>query len=318
MNSMNDKQDKRDNVNNTDKPVDTSSKELTIPELLVMAKGPKRNMKEFAEACEISPSTFSRILNEKNIKPLSEKMMKLIVRNADKSAKITIEMLRQANTKLTPDTEDNIKRVIVRRMQEDLKMVKNIKDTIVGELFARGKMIAVCQLFQANALNDEKNRFGISLRDVLVSRYGLRQRSSFAIKIQGEEPEYRNFILDNTTIPDDTKTEDINENPGRYVRNLMDRFAPLFLRDVWEPEKLDPHMIQNTIVLTDERLFECLVKALEDIKVNSLISLLLVNVKENKVVKEYYLPRKKKTPVVKSVFEEDIPDMAEEMSEDDI
>ena len=67
MNSMNDKQDKRDNVNNTDKPVDTSSKELTIPELLVMAKGPKRNMKEFAEACEISPSTFSRILNEKNI-----------------------------------------------------------------------------------------------------------------------------------------------------------------------------------------------------------------------------------------------------------
>lgn len=64
--------------------------------LLKAAKG-SRTMKEFAEACGVQPSTFSRIVKKQNKGASSPELLESIVENAAPDSHISIEALARAN-----------------------------------------------------------------------------------------------------------------------------------------------------------------------------------------------------------------------------
>ena len=71
--------------------------------LLSEAKGSDRTMAEFAAACGVSASTFSRILNYKMTRPLDRDLIVLIAENADKRCFDALERLLQANGMISPE-----------------------------------------------------------------------------------------------------------------------------------------------------------------------------------------------------------------------
>lgn len=70
---------------------------IRIQELLLRAKGPDRNMKEFSEKSGINTSTLSRIKNGDITKPLTQDVLEAIYDAADPDAGITMEALYSAN-----------------------------------------------------------------------------------------------------------------------------------------------------------------------------------------------------------------------------
>ena len=68
-----------------------------LAQYLEAAKGPGRTMKQFAEECNVNPSTLSRIANKKLVGASSETLMMAIFEHADPSSGITLDALMDAN-----------------------------------------------------------------------------------------------------------------------------------------------------------------------------------------------------------------------------
>ena len=64
------------------------------------AIGPNRSLTEFAEACKLSPSTISRVINGKFTKYVSDGVVAAIAKNADPDSGVTLEDLLAANGQL--------------------------------------------------------------------------------------------------------------------------------------------------------------------------------------------------------------------------
>lgn len=79
-----------------------------IAELVKLAKGDK-NIKEFAEACDVSPSLMSIILSGKTTSSLSDQVIKSITENADPEIALSAEMLLEANGMAKKVGGDNVK-----------------------------------------------------------------------------------------------------------------------------------------------------------------------------------------------------------------
>lgn len=75
------------------KPVDKER----LAQYLEAAKGPNRTMKQFAEECNVNPSTLSRIANKKLVGGSSEALMVAIFEHADPASGVALENLMDAN-----------------------------------------------------------------------------------------------------------------------------------------------------------------------------------------------------------------------------
>ena len=75
------------------KPVDKER----LAQYIEAAKGPGRTMKQFAEECEVNPSTLSRIANKKLVGGSSETLMQAIFEHADPNSGLTLDALMDAN-----------------------------------------------------------------------------------------------------------------------------------------------------------------------------------------------------------------------------
>lgn len=75
------------------KPVDKER----LAQYLEAAKGPSRTMKQFAEECNVNPSTLSRIANKKLVGASSESLMIAIFEHAEPNSGITLDALMDAN-----------------------------------------------------------------------------------------------------------------------------------------------------------------------------------------------------------------------------
>lgn len=62
-----------------------------------LAKGIGRTMKQFAEECDVNPSTLSRIANKKLVGGSSEALMLAIFEHADPNSGLTLDALMDAN-----------------------------------------------------------------------------------------------------------------------------------------------------------------------------------------------------------------------------
>jgi hypothetical protein len=122
------------------------------------------------------------------------------------------------------------------------------------------------------------------------SRYRLSVNCSYVLSVQGDESAYWNYRINTFTgdeFKDDSKAYD-GEVRGEVVSEGY-FCQEVFLRDVWEPEAFEK--TRYSFVFANKDVFEGFFKYLDGVKVNNSFSLILVDIKEQRVVEERFIPR---------------------------
>ncbi|MCR5215235.1 MAG: hypothetical protein K6E10_12540 [Eubacterium sp.] len=255
---------------------------MRLAELIKSAKGESRTMVEFAEKCGvITASSFSRIMHGNMTKPLSRELINAIFTNAVPTAHITYQELMRANGMIPADS-DSVKNLETDEWRQENLEFRNarikIKNCIQSALINRGILFRPHSVF----FEDEREL-----------KYGLRTRANFCYELYDNSPKY--WAISVNCDPAIERKLDKEAISRRYTRSFINDNTTLFLRDVWESESLAEK--KNSIAFADRKGFELVKEKLEEIRVNSEISLILVDLDKDEVVEEYFLPRKgKKAP----------------------
>lgn len=241
------------------------------------AKGPERTMAQFAEACGVSASTLSRIVNHKITKPLSTELIQAIIKNAAEPEYLDYEIIMRANGMVPKDRHEQrniMGENYMERREAQMNAEATIKNTIADELYARGHML---QFFQR-----------LPVGEIPRSRFGLGQYSAFAIRIQGYEPLYWNFVVNSISFQDEDEDR-VRRDKAMFIRRSMDRYSSIFLRDAWEPEIMKD--IKTTFIFIDQEAFTMFEDLIMQAKVNTEMSIMLIDTNKQEVVTEVMIPR---------------------------
>lgn len=250
-----------------------------LTELLGKAKGPDRSMGKFADQCNISRATFTRIVRGYYVKALSKEMLNKIIENAAPDSGVTMKEMLRANGYAPQGSEaDDANDFVSDRTAVDHKTrVADLLDIISRELYQRGLSF----MLYAGDNNKEiipESTLGLTAIDRFQAPWFL------TFHIQGFEPYYIKFHGNMMN----EKIIDSKENLWRALKP----YYPLFLRDAWEPECSKD--IMYCIVFTSESAFDIFAETMKEVRVNNYISSVLVDMDARRVKKEFLLPRNRK------------------------
>lgn len=249
-----------------------------LGDVVAYAKG-KMSMAEFAKKCGMNPITFSRILKGDIKKPLSQEEIKTIAENSELDTKDIFEDLMRANGMVKKNTDaDDAERE--KRWAENRQRRETIQNSLIRSLFERGHTIVPIINTPKEELNPVKQK----------SRYRLSVNCSYVLSVQGDESAYWNYRINTFTgdeFKDDSKAYD-GEVRGEVVSEGY-FCQEVFLRDVWEPEAFEK--TRYSFVFANKDVFEGFFKYLDGVKVNNSFSIILVDIKEQRVVEERFIPR---------------------------
>lgn len=117
-----------------------------LAELLKAIKGPNRSMAQLAKACELSPSTLSRLVNGKLGKPASPELLTKIYENRDPECTVSLHELMTANG-LAPRREQKDFEVEMQRRRTAMllrrKRLDVMKEGLKNGLLERGVQIGL-------------------------------------------------------------------------------------------------------------------------------------------------------------------------------
>ena len=257
-----------------------------LGEAITFAKG-NMSMAEFAKKCEMNPITFSRIVKGDIKKPLSQEEVRKIAENSEQETEYVFEYLMRANGMVKKNTDaDDAERE--RRRAENRQRCETIQNSLIRSLFESGCTISPV----ANTEEDVKYPLKNS------GRYKLGVRVSFVLSVQGDEAAFWNFNINSFSIAEYkryTKAEPKDETKAynsavrSEVSDVVWVSPEIFLRDIWEPQAFEN--TRYSFVFDNKDVFEGFFKYLEGVKVNNSFSLILVDIKEQRVVEERFIPR---------------------------
>ena len=243
------------------------------------AKGPERNMAEFAKACgTLTPSSFSRIIHGNLSKPLTAEVIQSIVKNADPKAKLSYKDMMYANG-MVPENEDGEsengreRRILSAERKEIETKVRNV---IVGRLFEKGNMLLAMEKF---GMGELKNEGAPGLKQVKKSPRKLGIPGKFTLRIQGTEPFYYNYEI---IVPGPEWSK------HGYTGWCTD-YAEFFLRDMWEQDTLED--IMQNFVFTERDSYDVFWEFLKGVKVNSYMAVILVDTEKGSIDEYKQIPR---------------------------
>jgi len=260
-----------------------------LAELIALAKGPDRSMAELASACNISPATLSRAINQKFTKPMSVELLQAIANNAADTSKVRLFDLLVANGMRKKGMRRSSMQM---RMQRSRQRVRDAIDLVVRTLLEQGATIAL------------KN-----------DRGSLMEKSSTGYRM------YWEAVIDTEFYPKCKQWKiavfpymraDIDEtrlgNQRWHLQRHQESMASYFLCDLWEPDLLKKS--KSTFIFYDEELYKSLCENLSHAKVNNCITLMLVDEEAGRILQEYQLPGTRELPSVAILAGND--DMAQE------
>lgn len=265
-----------------------------LAEYLVKAKGNDRTMQQFAAACGKNPANFSRILNKKIKKSLpADLMLKIYENSADSELKL--DELMKANgmvsEKAFEDRSFEQSAFAKRREERNLRLKKMI-NILTDALYARNQMIRVI---------DRDNDEFYELR----SKYRFKNMAIYTkyfIRIAGQTPGLWSILtVDDVDEYDEKKLRECNEkgesiewfNRGIFADFLM-HYERQFLIDAWAPD-LMPRLIEEVkfvFIISDRRVYDALIEGFKGIKVNSYMTLMLLDLENDQFVEETQLERR--------------------------
>lgn len=259
-----------------------------LAEYIKQAKGENRTMAEFAKACKsVSPSTFSRIVNGNITRPLSAELIRTIIKNADDPESLNLDDFMRANGMLRRSELE--RQSFSGSIREREKIYGDVKHIIADELYSRGCMLRIYP--------------GLPQEELPESGFFQHWRSRLAITVQGYEPRFWNFII-HIPFSDHYSSllgDDESSRLEGGIRRILDKWSFIFLRDTWEPETLRD--VKNSFVFTEKQLYEAFCELMMKIKVNTYMSVILIDIARQRVVEEKMIPRNdNETP--SSIFDE--------------
>ena len=237
-----------------------------LSELLDIAKGPDRTMAEFVKDCKgkknlpsVSEPTFSRIRRQVVNRPVSDDLLRIIAEHSADPEEANYKTLMRANGKVpVEEYQETLIRLDNRntyKLEQEIK--ENIKMIILNALFEKGHSVMVYPSLRMNNLMPKTEIGGAIGND-------------FALNVKGSY---------------------LKDRVQEKCRNIFDADEFLrqnyefFLRDAWESENFGMEY-KNTFVFVDEESFKSVEKMLKKAKINTWISLLLLDIEKKKVVKE--------------------------------
>ena len=228
----------------------TAPDKEALAELVVRAKGAKRSMRQFAAECSVNPSTFSRIINKKTQGANSDDLIATIADHADPDSGVTFEMLMRAHG-MALISDDS---AAVLRLHMD-----TVKKIIMTELLRR--------------------------------YYSIRD---------GQEP-WLNSFLGRCLVSTDIRTDALGEKDSVWLmdvwnlrsseehdyRRASDRLRQWLLMYVGMLNVDSRRVDRFSIILSNRELYRLVVSEMEPYVYKNDISLILVDVGEEKIIEEY-------------------------------
>lgn len=259
-----------------------------LADLVMRAKGPDRTMAQFAEACDISASTLSRIVNGKITKPLTlDALVKICAHHAEGQHGELLDQLARVNGMMEKSEYARIstKSNVFAERNADIDRVVNMKNIIINELFDRGLPV-MRPKYTYRMKNDTH------ASSIFPGRLG-----DFALTLpeNGREHIWSFFWFPEVT------TADKAQPAKRILRWIMDKLARWFLLDAWEPNSL--RNLKTSFVFVDRSLFEGFLEMLHTASLKNEMSAILVDLGNKSVIKEVWLPGEFTKPDA-SVFDE--------------
>ncbi len=250
---------------------------MKIASLINEAKG-SRTMAQLAEACNVSASMLSRVVNGKITKPMSVEVIRSIAENAENKSPAFFERLARANG-LMPKAQYEEREVRGAnsnrsRMEEQREKETKAQNIIMTELLRREIPVKLMNRKDAE----------------LHSTCGQSLPFDFAIETDlGDGPLVWSFLIVPFTLGD--VLGESNAPVGFYLRRVMQNMSGWFLTDAWEPELLEGRL--HTFLFVDGSVY----LSFEDTvvigaKVNTDLSFVTLGMEEEKVNFEIYLNRR--------------------------
>ena len=256
-----------------------------LGEELMRAKGKDLTMAQFAEECDISAATLSRIVNGTIQKPLEKEKIRKIAEHSH-DPYVTYRSLMNANG-MVPEDDDTPTRKVSAKNREAGRKHKSRIEAIVKDAF-----FDVCYMTGKVSYEEAVEKDPLYGK----ARYISSTCGSFQFKAvvsENSAPFYLHFSIN--AIPDIEyeygSMEKFLKKVPREARFILSSSSDVFLRDTWEPEIFEK--CPFSIVVDRAPMFDELVKLFNGITVNGFFSILLVNVEESRVEKEYLFPRRK-------------------------
>ena len=267
-----------------------------LADLLTKARG-DRSMAEFARICEENPATFSRIVQRKIIKPLDLRIVHVIVKNASPASGVTVEAVMRANGYMP------INDLALQRQNQEGQKGRDDKETVMSRGRGFATRIAVSRQIRSVIIENLYDKFPITIYQdafgpifarIPASRHCLLRSSNLIVGLTGKEFKYWNFLFYSDSMEDCSLKKSVEQMPREieFYRNCLFKFADLFLCDSWEPDTMDE--FKNTIVFAEETAYRLFLNnMINDVRVNTRISVMLVDIDKRVIEEEVELKRNK-------------------------
>ena len=252
-----------------------------LAELINSMKGPDRSMGKFADQCNISRATFTRIVRGYYVKALSMEMLDKIIENAAADCEVTMKDMLRANGYAPQDglMIDDREADLMEAVSEHKIRMAEIFDILTKELYQRQISFTVFAGGKDDSIMEiPDSKLGLSEMDSLRSPWFL------TFHIQGYDPLYIKFNY--------SRMKEWMINSKESLWNALNPYFPLFLRVTWEPEC--SKNILYYIIFTSENTFQIFTETMKEIHINNYISAVLIDLNKRKIVKEFSIPRHKK------------------------
>ena len=253
--------------------------------LIEKAKG-ARSMAKFAEDIKlntpnikVSAPTLSRAMNWEKDKPVNVELLKAIAK-ATENSEVTLDKLIEANgMRSKEDDIDLVKKdEYAQRLVRTERIEKRVKMIIQNEIAGRNYPFQ-----QLHEFSNWRHLHGYKLQQ---DRFFPRNYS-FGFSVSGMSPGNTwKFALDHAQI----SADDVN-NADAHVGNFINKVGAVFASDSFESEYYETE--KYSFVFIDEKIFNLFLKRINDheILVNGLMTAILVDFDEGRVVEEIQLKR---------------------------
>ena len=240
-------------------------------ELTKKAIGPDRSLTNFADLCNLSPSTVSRIINQQFKTTSSDEVIKAIADNADPRSGVTADLLLKAQGRVPiqfidarpnrkSSTNPSRKNVhsIGRRNSSSLGLYHDIAREII----------------QTNLLN---KGFHISVKNNsnIISIPGFQYRADFIVELTEE----------NATLEFDKWAFDIHLNG---IRPIMHKVSWIF--GAAYLDSFRDRRIKVSLIVDNPTEYEEVKKLLQAIQIDDLVSIILIDANRRRVIQEFQIP----------------------------
>lgn len=249
---------------------------------VIRAKGPERTMAQFADDCQVSASTLSRIVNSKITNPLSiDLIVKIFENRAISEDDFLLEALARANGLHPKDYANrvNSRNSSAHRRNEEMSRANMMKNIIVSEVVDQG--LPVKKVLDARVVRPVSEAPAIY----------PRRRLDFSLALNEDELHSSTnmwaFFL-YPYVPDQESDHTMMSDRKYIIDNLLDKVSRWFLMDAWYPKSLAN--MKTSFAFIDQELFDSFLTALQNASLNSEMTVLLIDMESYRVVHEVWLP----------------------------